>query len=58
MGAFLIQTVENGLNILNANPYVYPVITSAVIFFAVFVDSIRHKQLQKLSRRAIRQPAS
>ena len=27
MGAVLIQTVENGLVIINANPYVYPVVT-------------------------------
>jgi ribose transport system permease protein len=54
LGAMLIHTVENGLNILNANPYIYPVITSAVIFLAVFIDSVSHTQAQKLSRRSIR----
>ena len=57
LGAFLIQTVENGLNILNADPYIYPVITSAVIFLAVFIDSVRHRHTRKFSRRTIRPPA-
>lgn len=54
LGAVLIQTVENGLVIINANPYVYPLIMSAIIFIAVFTDSARHAQLLKLSRRYIR----
>jgi ribose transport system permease protein len=54
LGAVLIQTVENGLVIINANPYVYPLIMSAIIFVAVFTDSARHGQLLKLSRRYIR----
>jgi len=41
LGAVLIQTVENGLNILNTNPYLYPIITSGIIFLAVLVDSLR-----------------
>ena len=41
LGAVLIQTVENGLVILNADPYLYPLVTSAIIFLAVFVDSLR-----------------
>jgi ribose transport system permease protein len=54
LGAVLIQTVENGLVIVNANPYVYPLIMSAIIFVAVFTDSARHARLLKLSRRYIR----
>jgi len=54
LGAVLIQTVENGLNIINADPYVYPLITSFIIFLAVFIDSVRHAQLQQLKRRRIR----
>lgn len=54
MGAVLIQTVENGLVILNANPYVYPLVTSSIIFTAVLVDSVRSTLLAKLARRKIR----
>ncbi len=54
IGAILIQTVQNGLNIIDADPYIYPLITSAVIFLAVFIDSVRHTQLQQLKRRRIR----
>ncbi len=54
LGAVLIQTVENGLVILNADPYLYPLITSAIIFLAVLIDSVRTGLLTKWSRRRIR----
>ncbi len=54
VGAVLIQSVENGLNILNADPYLYPLITSAIIFLAVLLDSARNHLLASLSRRRIR----
>ena len=53
-GAVLIQTVENGLVMTNADPYVYPLIISAIIFIAVLVDSIRTGILERLERRKIR----
>ena len=40
-GAVLIQTVENGLVMTNADPYVYPLIISVIIFIAVLVNSVR-----------------
>ena len=43
LGALLIQTIENGLVIMNANPYLYPMITSAVIFTAVLLESLRNR---------------
>lgn len=54
LGAVLIQTVENGLVILNANPYVYPLVTSAIIFAAVLLDSTRTRVLDAMNRRHIR----
>ena len=53
-GAVLIQTVENGLVMTNADPYVYPLIISAIIFIAVLVDSIRTGILDRLEMRKIR----
>jgi ribose transport system permease protein len=41
LGAVLIQTVENGLNVVNANPYIYPMVASGVIFSAVLFDRLR-----------------
>lgn len=54
LGAVLIQTVENGLVILNADPYLYPLITSAIIFLAVLIDSVRTSALANWNRRRIR----
>jgi ribose transport system permease protein len=53
-GAILIQTVENGLVMINADPYVYPLVVSAIIFIAVLVDSLRTGMLERLERRKIR----
>lgn len=39
LGALLMQTVENGLVIVNADPYLYPMVLAAVIFVAVLLDS-------------------
>lgn len=44
-GAVLIQAVENGLVILNADPYIYPLVTSGIIFVAVLLDSTRPRIL-------------
>lgn len=53
LGAVLIQTIENGLNILNVNPYLYPLITSGVIFVAVLLDAVRSQVLARVNRRRI-----
>jgi len=54
LGALLIQSLENGLVLLNADPYLYPLITSAIIFTAVLLDSVRNALLARLQRRKIR----
>jgi ribose transport system permease protein len=54
LGAVLIQSVENQLVIVNADPYVYPLATSAVIFLAVLTDSARNGLQARLVRRKIR----
>ena len=43
LGALLIQTIENGLVVVNANPYLYPMVTSAAIFAAVLLESLRNR---------------
>lgn len=53
-GAILFQTVENGLVIINADPYLYSLILSAIIFLAVLLDTTRVRLVDRLSRRTIR----
>lgn len=53
-GAVLFQTVENGLVIVNADPYLYPMILSSIIFVAVLLDATRVRVLERLTRRGIR----
>lgn len=55
-GAVLIQTLRNGLNFVNADPYLYPVAMGVVIFLAVALDGLRHARLRELRRRTIRPP--
>jgi ribose transport system permease protein len=58
VGAVLITTVQNGLVMINANPYAYPVITGVVIFIAALFDSIRSRLQARLERRSVRLEAS
>lgn len=53
MGAILIQTVQTGMVIINANPHSYPLVTAAIIFAAVFVDTLRSRVSQDKARRNI-----
>ena len=53
-GAILFQTIENGLVIVNADPYLYPMILSGIIFLAVLLDTTRERIARNLTRRRIR----
>ncbi len=57
-GTVLIQTVQNGLVMINANPYLYPLVISVIIFLAVLVDSQRTEILERMERRQIRVEAA
>jgi ribose transport system permease protein len=54
VGAALIQTIESGLVSLNADPYLYPLVTSGVIFAAVLLDRLRQGAQARWGRRRIR----
>jgi ribose transport system permease protein len=58
IGAVLIQSIENGLVVTGADPYLFPLITAAVIFVAVLLDSVRRRNLENLLRRKVRGPAA
>jgi ribose transport system permease protein len=53
-GAALVQTTENGLVMLNANPYLYPLVNSFIIFIAAWVDGRRRVLTERLEQRKIR----
>jgi ribose transport system permease protein len=53
VGSVTVAMVFNGLNALNANPYVYPVITGGVIFLAVLLDGLRRRQLRAARPRLL-----
>jgi len=53
LGAVLIQSVENGLVILNADPYLYPLVTAGIIFLAVLIDSTRSRLMAHWGQRKI-----
>jgi ribose transport system permease protein len=54
VGALLVQTLENGLIVINANPYLYPMVVSGTIFLAVLLESSRNRAAIHLRRRLIR----
>lgn len=53
-GAVLVQMIENGLVMANADPYAYPLIVSSIILIAVFLDTVRSELSTKLQARQIR----
>ncbi|MEM9327655.1 MAG: ABC transporter permease [Bacteroidota bacterium] len=49
VGAFTMQTIQNGLVIVNADPYLHQLVTGAVIFLIVWVDSRQNAKKKSLS---------
>lgn len=43
VGIVLIQTIMNGLTMLNASPYSYTIVKGLIIFVAVILDSVNYK---------------
>jgi ribose transport system permease protein len=58
LGAILLKSIFNGLVIIQADPYLFPLITSAIIFVAVLFDALRTRLTARLSRRMIRHEAA
>jgi len=54
LGALLIQMVTIGLVWAQVDLYLQPLVQAGIIFLAVLLDSIRIRQLARLSRRHIR----
>ena len=48
-GAFTFVMIENGLNQIGANPYVYRLVTGAIIFVAMYADALIRGVLKEFS---------
>jgi len=53
IGALLLQSVKSGLVMANADPYLYPIVFSMIIFGAVLLDGVRNSILAHRQRRPI-----
>jgi ribose transport system permease protein len=53
-GTLLIQTVESGLVIVNADPYFYPMVMAVIILLSVVLDALRRRYAANRARRSIR----
>lgn len=52
-GALLLRTIFSALVSLRADPYLYPLVTAAIIFAAVLIDTVRARAVARLDRRRI-----
>ena len=43
VGVLIVMFLENGLYIMGVNPYVYGLVRGAILFYAMFIDSIKNK---------------
>jgi ribose transport system permease protein len=53
LGALLIQMIESGLIMLNADPYLYPLVTAMVIYLTVLIDAVRQTISARANRRTV-----
>ena len=58
IGAITIQMIQAGLVYLQVDLYMQPIVTAFIIFGAVFIDSIKVTQIQKMEKRNIRNEAN
>jgi ribose transport system permease protein len=56
IGAVFLVLIDNGLNLLNASPYVYDIVKGVVLLIAVIIDklSVTRQQQSVLQERAKR----
>jgi ribose transport system permease protein len=50
LGALLLKTIFSALVSVDANPYLYPLVTAAIIFTAVLVDTLRARWSRPAAR--------
>ncbi|NAS10622.1 ABC transporter permease [Poritiphilus flavus] len=50
IGVLLIQSIQNGLVMINADPYLHPLITGSIIFLIVMIDSLQNMRRKKAKK--------
>jgi ribose transport system permease protein len=58
VGSVLVQMVQAGMVFIQVNLYLQPMVLAAIIFLAVFFDSLRERRLLRQKRRRIRAEGS
>jgi len=53
VGTLMIEMIDAGLVFSDVDIYLQPIVLAAIIFFAVFLDSVRSRQIARLERRHI-----
>jgi ribose transport system permease protein len=53
LGSIMIPMVQSGLVFVNMDIYIQPMVMYAIVFLAVFIDSVRSRQIAKRERRHI-----
>ncbi len=52
LGVFTVYIVENGLQHMGLSPYIYPLLRGAIIFIAMYADSLKTRlRAKKLIRK-------
>ena len=50
VGVVFTMSIENGLGILGANPYIYPIVRGTIIYLAMFTDSLKRSTGIRMDR--------
>ena len=50
VGVVFTMSIENGLGILGANPYIYPIVRGSIIYLAMFTDSLKRSTGIRMDR--------
>ncbi|MFP4302332.1 MAG: ABC transporter permease [Spirochaetaceae bacterium] len=53
VGTLMIEMIDAGLVFADVDIYLQPIVLAAIIFFAVFLDSVRSREIARLERRHI-----
>ena len=51
IGAFIIAVIQNGMNLMNVEPYTQRVVLGVVILAAVLLDKLKQGQFRRTSER-------
>ncbi|HID23945.1 MAG TPA: hypothetical protein EYP14_16310, partial [Planctomycetaceae bacterium] len=56
VGVGILAVIQNGLTLLAASPYAYPIVRGLVIFVAMYADALRSTRQDKRRPKAVARP--